>query len=218
MKEQRKGTIKTNKVVYLHKRLSDGEVFYVGIGSKKRPYSKNSRNKHWRNYTTKHEYEVSILFEKLTWKEACIREKSLILDYGRRDLGLGTLVNMTDGGDGQCNLAQESRSKISKANKGKVPWMKGRRHTKEAKQANREKHLGNIPSNKGLPSPFRGIKRPEHSKLMQGSGNSNAKKVICLATKKEYKCMLDYINANNVPNYYQFRKLINNNKIKVTNE
>ena len=218
MKKQEKGTIETSKVVYLHRRLSDGEVFYIGIGNKKRPYSKKGRSDFWWNYTNKHEYEVKILFEKLSWEEACIKEKSLILEYGRRDLGLGTLVNLTDGGDGKCNLAQESRDKISKANKGKISAFKGRRHTEEAKQANREKHLGNIPPNKGMPSPFRGIKRPEHSKLMQGSGNSNAKKVICLATKREYKCMLDYMNANNIPNYYQFRKLINNNKIKVTDE
>lgn len=40
----------------------------------------------------------------MTWEEACEKEKELISKIGRRDLGLGTLVNMTDGGDGTFNV------------------------------------------------------------------------------------------------------------------
>ena len=48
-------------------------------------------------------------------------EIALIAHYGRRDLGLGTLVNLTDGGDGARGAVrtQETRSKISAAKLGK---------------------------------------------------------------------------------------------------
>lgn len=214
MKKQ-KQDIKANVVVYQHRRISDGEIFYIGIGAKNRPYSKHNRNNHWLNYTNKYDYIVDILFKDLTWEEACIKEKSLILDYGRQDLNEGTLVNMTDGGDGQCNLAQESKDKISLANKGKTTWMKGKKHTEEAKKKNSEKHLGKVPPNKGKPSPYRGITRPNHSARMIGAGNSNAKKILDLTTLQTYTCMLNYMYSNNITNYYQFQKLIKNNKIKV---
>lgn len=214
MKKQEQD-IKANVMVYQHRRVSDGEIFYIGIGAKNRPYSKYNRNNYWLNYTNKYDYVVDILSKDLTWEEACIKEKSLILEYGRHDLKQGTLVNMTDGGDGQCNLAQESRDKISLANKGKTTWMKGKKHTEEAKKKNSEKHLGKVPSNKGKPSPYRGISRPDHSARMVGVGNSNAKRVLDLTTLQTYTCMLNYMNSNSITNYYQFQKLIKNNKIKV---
>ena len=206
---------KASVMVYQHRRVSDSKVFYIGIGAKNRPYSKRGRNPHWQYYTKKYKYVVDILFENLTWEEACIKEKSLILEYGRRDLKKGALLNMTDGGEGQCNLAQESRDKISLANKGKTTWMKGKKHTEDAKKKNSEKHLGKVPPNKGKPSPYKGISRPDHSARMIGAGNSNAKRVLDVVTLQTYSCMLSYMNSNNITNYYQFQKLIKKNKIKV---
>jgi hypothetical protein len=115
-------------VVYQHIRCDTKEIFYIGIGkTKKRAYSKNGRNLYWKRVVSKVSYEVEILFEDLSWEEACNKEKELILKYGRKNLEKGTLVNMTNGGEGQL---------------GVVPWMKGRTHTEEAKQKNREAHLG----------------------------------------------------------------------------
>jgi len=93
--------------VYKHIRLDTNEVFYVGIGTQdkyKRAFSKKSRNVFWKNITSKTEYLVEIISDNITWEEACIKEKQLILELGRRDLKLGTLVNMTDGGDGTINV------------------------------------------------------------------------------------------------------------------
>jgi hypothetical protein len=39
--------------------------------------------------------------------------------YGRLDLGLGNLVNMTDGGEGTINKSQEFKNKISQVHLGK---------------------------------------------------------------------------------------------------
>ena len=89
----------TRKVIYRHLK-PNGEVFYIGIGSVTRAYTKQGRNSYWRNIVNKYGYEVQILKEDLSWEEACELECILIEYYGRRDLGTGTLVNMTDGGEG----------------------------------------------------------------------------------------------------------------------
>ena len=88
-------------VVYQHRNKLSKEVFYIGIGKDEaRAYSEYSRGKFWKDYTSKYEYEVEITHKNVVWEEACAIEKYLISFYGRRDKGLGTLVNMTDGGDG----------------------------------------------------------------------------------------------------------------------
>ena len=103
--------------VYRHRRLDKNEVFYIGIGSDdnfKRAYSKAGRNKYWHNIVNLSNYKIEIISEDwLTWEEACEKEKFWITFYGRADLGKGSLVNMTDGGEGQFNPSIETREKIS---------------------------------------------------------------------------------------------------------
>lgn len=109
-------------VVYIHRRKVDNEVFYVGIGkASSRAFSKHDRNKFWRNYTAKYEYIVEILFTNITWEEACRKEKELINFYGRRDVHLGPLVNLTNGGEGSFGrkLSNETKIKISNSHRGK---------------------------------------------------------------------------------------------------
>ena len=91
-------------VVYRHRTLDTNEVFYVGIGSIKRPYKKYGRNNFWKNIVNKHGYYVEIIQENLDWDSACELEEFLIKLYGRKDLGTGCLVNMTNGGDGLKNF------------------------------------------------------------------------------------------------------------------
>lgn len=106
-----------NIKVYTHTRLDTNAIFYIGIGSEKRPYSKKDRNNWWKNITNKTTYKIDIIHENLSWIEACKIEKELINFYGRKDLGLGELVNMTDGGDGAKGIKSslETRKKISNA-------------------------------------------------------------------------------------------------------
>lgn len=113
--------------LYRHIRLDKNEVFYIGIGSDnkgkyKRANSKYERNRHWKFITDKIKYEVEIILDDLTWEEACEKEKEFIKLYGRKDLNEGTLVNMTDGGDGMTGfiskrkgipLSKEHRKKVS---------------------------------------------------------------------------------------------------------
>lgn len=107
--------------LYRHIRLDKNVPFYIGIGDEDRAYSKFGRNAHWNNIVNKTEYEIEILIEGLTWQEACKKEIEFIQLYGRNDLNLGTLVNLTNGGEGAIGrkVSAETREKISKSNKGR---------------------------------------------------------------------------------------------------
>jgi len=111
--------------VYKHTRLDKNEVFYIGIGSDNknkftRAYSKKRRSKFWKDLTKNIDYEVEILYNNITWEEACQKEKELILQYGRKDLNTGTLCNLTDGGEGAKGYiyTQDRLDKLSNNSKG----------------------------------------------------------------------------------------------------
>jgi len=129
-------------ILYRHIRTDKNTPFYIGIGeTENRAYDKKCRTKIWKNIANKG-YETEILFDDLTWEQACEKEKEFIALYGRRDLGTGTLVNLTDGGEGTL----------------------GYRHTEEAKEKNRLASLGEN-------NPWYNKKRPDHTKRMQGENN-----------------------------------------------
>lgn len=108
-------------VVYAHKRKSDNQTFYIGIGQPNRPYYVHARSNFWNNYTNKHDWYVEILAENMQWDEACKMEIDLISKHGRRDKGEGPLLNQTKGGDGVIDrvITDETREKMSKASKAK---------------------------------------------------------------------------------------------------
>lgn len=103
-------------VVYKHIRKDTNEVFYIGIGSKKqRATSTHKRNEFWWNIVNKAGYEVEIIHEGISIDEAKQLEIKYISEYGRKDLELGTLVNLTDGGDGQFNPSIHTIEKCKQA-------------------------------------------------------------------------------------------------------
>jgi hypothetical protein len=99
--------MKQDTLLYFHRRNDNNTIFYVGIGGKTRPSDTTNRNRYWHNIVEKVGYSVEIIHTNLTWEQACILEIKYIKQFGRFDLGLGKLVNMTDGGDGvkgkDCN-------------------------------------------------------------------------------------------------------------------
>lgn len=110
--------------VYRHIRLDKNEPFYIGIGSDDR-YSrakeKTRRSKFWQRITSKTNYRIDIIIDNISYEDAKLKEKEFISLYGRKNLGLGTLVNMTDGGDGTLNkvITDEYREKLSIAAKNR---------------------------------------------------------------------------------------------------
>ena len=90
--------------LYRHIRLDKNKPFYIGIGSDneyKRAYNKKGRSYSWKDIACNVDYSIDIVLDDLTWEEACRKEIEFIALYGRADLGKGSLVNMTDGGEGQ---------------------------------------------------------------------------------------------------------------------
>lgn len=129
-------------VVYRHIRLDSNKVFYIGIGTEYRAYSKHHRNNWWKKIVNKTDYKVEILYDNLTKDLSCELEIFLIEIYGRKDLNKGDLVNMTDGGEGTVNKSEEVRKKHSEETKknialkgiGRTAWNKGINMTNETKE------------------------------------------------------------------------------------
>ncbi len=106
--------------LYRHTRLDTNEVFYIGIGHTeklgiyKRSKRKDNRSDFWKNITNQTEYKIDIIFISEDKQFICRKEIRLIKLYGRRDLGLGTLVNHTDGGEFGYNriVSENTRLKL----------------------------------------------------------------------------------------------------------
>jgi len=90
--------------VYRHIRKDNGKPFYIGIGNSKRPYNTDARNAIWKYIVNEEtEYTVDIVASNITREKAYELEKKLIAEYGRIDLGTGTLANRTNGGKREWN-------------------------------------------------------------------------------------------------------------------
>jgi hypothetical protein len=134
-------------IVYEHLRNDTNEVFYVGMSvGKKRAFEKckSKRNPHWHNIVKKAGYTVNIVYKDIEWEEAKKIEILLIKKYGRKDLGLGNLVNMTDGGEGVLGviMSEENKKKMSKLMKGNT-YNLGKPKSEEHKQKMSEASKGN---------------------------------------------------------------------------
>jgi hypothetical protein len=165
-------------IVYQHRRLDTNEIFYIGIGKTiARSKSKAFRNRHWHHIVNKIGYIIEILHNNITWDEACELEINYIKQYGRKDLGTGILVNMTDGGEGKTNVfvSKETRKKISETKKkGKLFGEKSFRFGKTNSEETRKKISQSMTGRfLGSNSPLFGKKHTEeqnkkHSELMKG--------------------------------------------------
>lgn len=99
---------------YLHITMDEDIVFYVGKGKLDRCLHYSDRNQFWNNVVNKHDYYIFIESINLTEKEAFNRETELIAKYKRKKDG-GTLVNLTDGGEGVSGriYTEEEKKAIS---------------------------------------------------------------------------------------------------------
>lgn len=135
-------------IVYNHIRLDNNEIFYVGIGTDiKRAYIKHNRSNLWNKIIKKYGYYVKITHKDIIWEEACAIEKYLISFYGRLNLGLGNLCNLTDGGDGILGLKKSDETKkIHRLQALGNKNMLGKKHSIETIEKIRIKNKGKIRS------------------------------------------------------------------------
>ena len=141
-------------VVYQHRKKDTGELFYIGIGNnKRRATSTFKRSQLWHNIVNKHGLNVEITHSDICWEEACCIEQYLISFYGRRDLGTGILINMTDGGDGRygAKISEETRIKMSNSHKGKPGARTGYKNSDETREKIRQHFLIHGSPNKDKP-------------------------------------------------------------------
>ena len=179
-------------LVYLHRRTDNGEIFYVGIGKGDRPYHRSKRNRFWKAIADKG-YTIEIIYENVSWDEACRIERELIKKYGRRDLGLGNLTNMTDGGEGNQNMIYtpewREKQRISSTGRIQTEETKKKRALKQTGIKFSEERKRNISdSTKGIHS---GSKNP--SAVLNEEKVIEIKKLIeegksLLSISKKYDC------------------------------
>ena len=118
------------------KTASAGTPYYIGKGKGYRAYDKHTVT------IPKDKSRIEIIAHKLFENEAHLLERKLISYYGRKDLGTGILINLTNGGDGPSGYkhTNEAKQKIAVAQKGKKkkPFSKEHRDKIGAKSKGRK--------------------------------------------------------------------------------
>lgn len=139
----------SNQCLYMHRNPNTGEVFYIGIGTRKRPRKFAERNDKWKAYVAVNGKPiVEVIADNLTIEEAARQERILIAVHG-----LDRLTNKSPGGDGIFGFvlddntrkkisaskigvrkSSETRQRMSVASKGKLKSEFHKAKLSEAKQ------------------------------------------------------------------------------------
>lgn len=192
--------------VYAHYKATTGEIFYIGKGSGcKRFKSSRQRSAWWKSVVAKHGFRVEIIQDGLQEWAALELECALIALHGRADLGLGPLVNLTDGGEGTSNPSEATRAKLrlrTKRMNANAEFVERRRnalirrtntpefkqqltgwlHTPQVKERTREARA------KALQAPSYKIKHAAQQHLRTDAARLRCiKPVRCLETGKVYE-------------------------------
>lgn len=111
--------------IYRHVRNDLNIPFYIGMAEKRDGFKDScteyqrayftfpgKRSKHWTNIYNKTNKDISIdiLYESDSFEEIKQKEIEFIKMYGRMDLGMGPLVNFTNGGEGVWGIKKSKES------------------------------------------------------------------------------------------------------------
>jgi hypothetical protein len=132
---------------------TDNTPYYIGKGRKNRAFTKQGHT-----VPLPPKDRIRFIAENLTDQEARDLEMELISKYGRKDIRIGILRNMTDGGEGsagrlatdeQKRKIKEARAKQTTTEETRVKMRQahtGRVHSEETKQKMSQSALGKTKS------------------------------------------------------------------------
>lgn len=122
----------TGYYVYVHRRISDGCVFYVGKGCRRRAFVADKRGIVWRRISAKHGVFVEIVKDGMQEVCAYVLEAILIKKYS--DMGV-FLANRTTGGDGWRGGSHSvaARMAMSEKRTGELNPNYGKKHSPEVR-------------------------------------------------------------------------------------
>ena len=118
----------------------DRTPYYIGKGKGKRAYVKRGKGIN----PPKDKTRIIFLKQNLTEEKAFKHEIYMIAVFGRKDLETGILHNKTDGGDGCSGTipSDETRRKMSEAQKGEKNYNYGKHLSEETKRKMSEANKG----------------------------------------------------------------------------
>jgi hypothetical protein len=141
---------------YIRDKNSDtatgGTPYYIGKGRGNRAHKDHGRVR-----LPKDKSNIVMIAENISEYDAFALEMFFIAWYGRKDLGTGILLNLTNGGEGQtgAKMTEETRRKMSKSQKGQI-------HSDKTKQK--------------ISTALKGIERSEEYKKKRKENNAMSKK------------------------------------------
>jgi len=119
--------------VYIHRRLSDNIIFYVGKGShgrNKRHSWRHGRSTHWQKIADEHGFYSKIIKDNLSQSDALQLEETIINRIGVDKLANQAYYNNSQAGH---RHTEETRVKMSVSRPKDFSPMTGKQHTAETK-------------------------------------------------------------------------------------
>ena len=166
--------------IYIHRKKTNNEVFYIGKGKGYRAYDRHHRSDWWKKVVEKHGFIVEKIVENISEELALLAEIELIDAYKKRGY---KLINLTNGGDGISGYkkSEESKKKMSDSAKKRSisswDWNRGINAIAKKPEVKEKMSI----------SAKKRIKEKPHT--LWGGNTGKGKKVMCVETSQTFESL-----------------------------